>query len=216
MLALLALCPKADAADPSPILSSILISTNTSPLSLHPGSIAAIVLGILFTPILLLVLGEMCNFRPLHRPGVRATLRAKLYRYTTIGSGVMLGLAIGIVLTPLFAFYMLAVFVAAVTASYGRYAGLDTVDWWQGQGVPDWTRLAGGGAERASTRSPSPPPTLTRVSTTKVKGGKYAYAPEENAVDAMVPLPAYPSPVYDRLIAAMVVLAVALPVSAAV
>lgn len=182
----------------------------------HPAAIMAIVLGLILFPFALLAVGEAVNLCLRRRSRLHAVRHTRPFRYACIAAGIMLGLAIGLILTPIFAVYMLAVFVAAVTASYGRYAGLNTSEWWQGQ-TPEWpARLARTPSLPTNAQSQSLPRLTPLLVATRVgeKRDKWAYTPEGSPDDAVVPLPVYPAPVYARSAALIVLFALALPCSA--
>ncbi|BEI87878.1 uncharacterized protein CcaverHIS019_0105960 [Cutaneotrichosporon cavernicola] len=170
---------------------------------MSPGTIAAIALGtaaILFVlPILVKVFG-LLGFLVRWRACFQKT---RIYQYACIAAGMTLGITVGLVLMPLFAVYMFAVFVAAVTASYGRWAGLDTSGWWQGQ-TTQWpsrllhaapSEIAPSGIDPFETDSRLVTPFVTPIS--PVDKGKSDIL--RQYTDA-VPLPVYPPRTYARSI----------------
>ncbi|BEJ11149.1 hypothetical protein CspHIS471_0105710 [Cutaneotrichosporon sp. HIS471] len=183
----------------------------TSNQTMSPGTIAAIALG---TAAILFVLPLLAKVFVAHR----AVQHTRLYQYAVIAVGVTLGLTVGLVLMPLFAVYMVAVFVAAVTASYARWAGLDTTGWWQGQTTQWPSRLMQASLSETDLLEITPfvPPSETSLEITPSspttidndKGGMLRHHSEA------LPLPVYPPRAYARSLALVVLIALAMPRSA--
>jgi hypothetical protein len=105
---------------------------------------------------------------------------------------------------------MLAVFVAAVTASYGRWAGLDTSGWWQGQTTQWPARIVQPQSLSPTASLPDLTPDVSPITPTEKDKG---YMSLQSPSDA-TRLPIYPPAVYARSLTVIVLLALAVPCSA--